>query len=102
MVQSNKTAFVLSVQGGFFCCCEFDMSSFSLPLSKLQLLTLCLSFLSPTGMKVMACVSQMSGRLGEDTLSVDLGSSAVIVTLVVDALRTAFLIAMSNYAMHII
>lgn len=47
-------------------------------------------------------MSQMSGRLGEDTLSVDLGSSAVIIKLIVDALRTAFLIAMSNYVMHVI
>lgn len=45
-------------------------------------------------MKVRACMSQMSGRLGEDTLSVDLGSSAVIIKLIVDALR--------NYAMHVI
>lgn len=68
-------------------------------LSKFQLLTL--SFFPPTGMKVRACVSQMSGRLGEDTLSVDLGS-AVTLMLIVDARRTTFLIAMSNYAMHII
>ncbi len=34
-----------TVQGGFFCCCwKFEMSSFSLPLSKFQLLTLSLSF----------------------------------------------------------
>lgn len=55
-----------------------------------------LSLFSPTGMKVRACMSQMSGKLGEDTLSVDLGSSAVIMMLVVDAQRTAFLIAMSK------
>lgn len=69
MVKKTRALLFCQYKEDFFCCCwKFEMSSFSLPLSKFQLLTLSLSFLSPTGMKVRGCISQMSGRLGEDTL----------------------------------